>query len=538
MRQSTRLILNTLITYARMGLTVGIGLLVTRKALALLGEGDFGLLATLGASGALLLILSDSLTASMQRHLAYEIGKENTEALRAVFNTALAIFGVAGPAVFLVGAAIWPLLRPIVDVPEGSENAVTLVFMLTLGNIVAATLATPFRAYLMARQSFGCVAVYETAQSVLALVAVLLLTMVENDRLAVYAWLILGARVGGELIAVLAAVAMFPDCRPRPWLVRRDQIGRIASFAGWSLVAQMAWRIRVQGSTIIVNSFYGARVSAAYGVASQLGGYQNQVGAAVWRAVRPAMATIEGRGGVQGVKDLTLVSSKYLLLLTLFILVPFELEMEALLDLWLKEVPEHTAIVTRLVLVWMAMFYASQGYQFAMEAKGSLGRYAMIMAVFDLAVVLTQLAFLWAMGRSAGGQPVIGPWLVPAITLAIIALQNVARAWYVGTRIDIPLSRWFAEVLWPTMLVAAIAGGAAATPMLLMEQGWVRLLVTTGVFGVVALPTIWLLGMRRWEREHFTRVASSGVGLAMRLSGRALAREKAGAEKSAVEKTE
>lgn len=524
MRQSTRLIVNTLITYARMALTVGFGLAVTRLALQQLGETDFGLLATLGASGVLLLVLSDALTFSTQRHIAYELGREDHDTLRAIFNTALLIYGAVGLVAAASGLALWPVLRAVLDIPDGRGAASFWVYVLTLASIVITILATPYRGYLTARQSFVCLAFYDLSQALFGFAAVLLLFTIDGDKLISYAWLLLAVRIAAEGGVVLLSVVAFPDCRPRPWLFRRNQIGRIASFAGWSLVALLAWRFRVQGSTILVNSFYGSRITASYGIASQLGGYQNQIGAAVWRAVRPAMATIEAKGGNEGVRNLTLVSSKYLLLLTLFFLIPAEYEMEKILDLWLDEVPPYATVLTRLVLIWTAMNWVSTGHQMAMEAKGTLSRYTVLMSLFDAAVIITQLVALILIARDAEDRPVVGPWLLPAITIAIVASQNVCRAWYVGRILSISVGRWVREVILPCLLVAAVGAAASLIPFLTVREGLWRLLYVVIFFGVAAPPTIWFLAMARWEREHFLRIAGHALNLGLHLARRVLRR--------------
>ncbi len=521
MRQSTRLIVNTLVTYFRMALTVGLGLAVTRIALGQLGAEDFGTLATLGASGILLLFLSDALTASTQRHLAFEIGRDDHAALATVFNTALVIFGALGLVAGAVGMALWPVLRSIIEVPPGRGDAAFWVYVLTLASLVVTVLATPYRGYLTAKQSFVCIALYDLGQAVFGLIAVLILTTMGGDKLVHYAWLLLGVRVAAESVAVAVSLVAFRDCWPRPWLFRMKEVPRIASFAGWSLFVLIAWRLRVQGSAILLNSFYGPGPSAAYGLATQVGGYQNQVGAAVWRAVSPAMTSIEAKGGDRAVQSLALVSSKYLTLLTLFFLIPVEYEMEQLLGLWLKgPLPPFTVSLTRLVLVWTALNWVSVGYQMAMEAKGNLGRYAIFLSAFDAGVLVVQIAALAFIPLGADSRPVVDPWLMQVIAIVILAAQNVGRAWYVGKVLHIPLSRWAREVLLPCAVVGVIAGGIALVPFLWMAASPWRLLATTAAFGLTATPAIWFLAMAAWEREHFVRVARGGVRLGLKLMGR------------------
>lgn len=511
MRQSTRLIVNTLVTYARMALTVGLGLATTRIALSALGTDDFGILATLGASGVLLLALSDALTSSTQRHLAFEIGRQDTDSLRSIFNTSLILFAAMGLIFCLMGLGFWQILQHILSVPEGREAAASQVYFLTLAAIVATILATPYRGLLMARQSFALVAVYDLMQAVLGLAAVVVLLILPGDKLITYAWLLLSVRVSAEGLIVLLTILVVPDSRPRLWLARRADLGKLASFAGWSLFVLLAWRLRVQGSQILLNSFYGSTASASYGLAYQLAGYQNQIGAAVWRAVRPAMSTMEAKGGNDEVRSLTLVSSKYLLFLTLFFLIPVELEAEGVLALWLEHPPPYAAILTRLVLIWTALNWASVGHQMAMEAKGTLGRYAIIMASFDLAVLLVQWTTLELLPKADDGHPVLGPWIKPSITVTLMVAQNVTRAWYVGRILGIPVARWLLDVVVPTLVVASLGAALALVPFLLLPATPWRILLTGAAFATAALPAMWLLGMARWERDHFLRVGTSAV---------------------------
>src|SRR5690606_18295716 len=110
MRQSTRLIVNSISTFARMAFTVVIGLLVTRLLLQYLGKIDFGLILALGATGTLLQFITSALTSSVQRQLALEIARGDPERMRTVFSTAWLVYMGLGVAVWLVGVALTPLI--------------------------------------------------------------------------------------------------------------------------------------------------------------------------------------------------------------------------------------------------------------------------------------------------------------------------------------------------------------------------------------------------------------------------------------------
>jgi hypothetical protein len=86
MRQSSRLLLNTFIVFARIAITFGISLYVTRLVIGALGASDYGLMATLGATGALLTLASGSLNLTAQRQLAHALGSGEPGRFEETFN--------------------------------------------------------------------------------------------------------------------------------------------------------------------------------------------------------------------------------------------------------------------------------------------------------------------------------------------------------------------------------------------------------------------------------------------------------------------
>ncbi len=151
MRQSTRLIVNTIVTFGRVAFTLGLSLVATRFIIGSLGDVDWGLLTALGAGGLLLSLISTSLTFSAQRHMAYQIGLGDQHELRVVFNTTLGLFLVTGAVIWLVGAAVASPFLAVLNIPVERETAAFWVFQLTLFDVVKTAWATPFRAAANAR---------------------------------------------------------------------------------------------------------------------------------------------------------------------------------------------------------------------------------------------------------------------------------------------------------------------------------------------------------------------------------------------------
>jgi len=131
MQQSTRLIVNTLSTYVRMVLTVGLGLLTTRVVYAQLGETDFGLQAVVGAGGSLLLIFSDAPSSAVLSGTSLFTLASKIRNNFGSFSIRACCFSVSRASLMAtIGWACGPVLLHSLQIPAGRQQAASLAFAL------------------------------------------------------------------------------------------------------------------------------------------------------------------------------------------------------------------------------------------------------------------------------------------------------------------------------------------------------------------------------------------------------------------------
>ncbi len=81
-KNTNRILINTIVMYVKMFITIVLSLYTSRVVLDALGVIDFGLYSVVASVVALVGFLNASMVASLQRHLTFEIGKNNFEAVR------------------------------------------------------------------------------------------------------------------------------------------------------------------------------------------------------------------------------------------------------------------------------------------------------------------------------------------------------------------------------------------------------------------------------------------------------------------------
>ena len=114
MKESTRIIINTLATYGRSLFGLLVGLFSVRWILEALGQTDYGLYGVIGSIVMLMRFLNQGMSVGVARFYAYSIGRgcnlsaeEATDDLKRWFSTALGIH------------IVLPLLLIIIDYPIG-----------------------------------------------------------------------------------------------------------------------------------------------------------------------------------------------------------------------------------------------------------------------------------------------------------------------------------------------------------------------------------------------------------------------------------
>ncbi|OHB78455.1 MAG: hypothetical protein A2W31_00055 [Planctomycetes bacterium RBG_16_64_10] len=507
MRQSTRLIINMLSTFASMAVMFVAGLLIVRYLVGTLGMADYGLLTTIGGSAVLLNTLSGALTGTSQRHLAVEIGRQDRGQLQVVFNTSAVLFLVLGLLLLVGGLAIARWLLAALPIPPARADAAFWVYHLVLVSLVVSTVLTPFQALISAHEALVLLDGMQCLSALFHLLVVLLLAQVPGDKLIAYAMLLLPIQCLPPVAATALCLIRYPDSRPRWGRFSIRTLGEVGSFAVWLSLHRLGLQLRLQGGLLLVYYFFGGVVSASYALALVLARYRENLARGMLRPTAPALAALVGRGDRDSFRRLALVANKYGAMGTLYFVVPIVLETELVFRLWLPTAVAPDPLLVRLILIWMSIAVLTRGYGMAVVAMGRLARYSFPMAAMSFGSLA--LAALWFYGFAAG------PWALPATAIGENIAKNVFIVSYVGRRIGTTFGQWWRGSVLPVLLVVILAGVPAWSLRLWMAPGWHRLIGVVVLYGVLATVVAWTVALEGWEKAHLRRVLSTAFRIVL-----------------------
>lgn len=397
MNSSTRVIVNTSAQYIKTFVNVILTLYSTRLILQVLGVDDFGIYTLLAGVISMLSFATNALATTTQRFLSYHQGKSTVEEQKNIFANSFYIHVFLGVITFLVLIALTPFLfNGFLNIPDERLQASIVTYLIVIAILLATFFSSPFRAVLISHENIVYLTIIDVIDGVLKLVLAIALAFITYDKLIGYALFLFGIQIFNLLAIGIYALYCYPECvLPNIKRVKRNYIKQISSFAGWTIYSIGCVIGRTQGIAIIINKFFGAVVNAAYGLGFQISGYVNFMSESLLNAIRPQIMRAEGECDRSRMLMLAEMASKYSFFLLSCLAVPCVVEMETLLTLWLKDVPEYSVLFCRMVLIASIADSTTCGLWVANQAIGNVKQYSLVVNSIKLATLPVSLFFIW-----------------------------------------------------------------------------------------------------------------------------------------------
>lgn len=486
-----RIAKNTLLLYFRMLFTMAISLYTSRVVLATLGVEDYGIYNVVGGIVIILSFLNNAMAGATQRFLNVELGRRDHERLVRAFSTSIVIhFCVAGVILVLAETiGVW-FLNSHMNISESRMVAANWVLQFSVIAFIFNVISVPYNACIIAHEKMSAFAYISVLEVVLKLVIVYFLTLTSFDRLIFYSFLIMCVSIVIRIVYNVYCKHNFEECK-RIGKIDKPFMKSMLSFSGWTIFGNLGFIFHTQGIAILMNIFFGAAVNAAQGVTNQVNGVVKSFVQNFLTALNPQVVKSYAAGELDAMHRLVLQGCRMAFFLVAFFVIPLTLEAPSILGIWLKEVPEYTVIFVRLVL-FLTLFDCFSGL--LATAKGATGD----IKVYQ--IVLTTIGFFHLPLSWLFFHLGYEPYYAMYVYLVIIIILQVVRIWFVCRSINLPLLRFYRNVVLRCGFSGILAAALPVYLHIQLEQG----LSTTILIGITSVVTVSLtalyLGLDREER--------------------------------------
>ncbi len=492
---NSRMARNTLILYLRMFLNVFIGLISSRLILNKLGINDFGILTVVGGIVSLFGFFSNAMTSSAQRFMAVDLGRNDFFKLRKTFNAIMKIQLTLGVLIVFFSETIgfW-MVNNYLNIPLERMCAVNWVYQFAVVTFLIAMVQVPFDALIIVKEHLKVYAFFSVTENLLKLLAIFSLTFFDFDNMIMYSLILM-------LLTVCLRFSQFAYCKYQfqetKYVSELDKefYGHLLSFTGWNLFGNIAGVAKSQGINVLINVFFGTALNAAYGVGMQVQNVAQSFVSNFQLATAPQIVKYHASGDSESSNNLILNSARYTFFLLYIIAIPVIFNIDVLLRIWLKEIPEFTGVFVKLGLINLLIEVISGPLMIGAQASGNIKWYQITIGtmIFVNLPVSYVLLFIYK-----------NPFLIYDVSISISILSLLLRLFFLERLINLSIRKFLIEVMIKIFLVSLFS----LLPIFFFRY-WLELrsinvsLILLIIFDVViCIMSIFIFGLQRSERKY------------------------------------
>ena len=495
MSTASRVIKNTGFLYAKMGITVFVSLYTTRLILASLGASDFGVFNVVGGAIGMLGFLNSTLANATQRFMSYAEGEGDIENKRKIFNVSISLHLAIAVATAVLLVGVMPILfESVLNIEPNRIVAAKIVYYSLIVSTLLTIINVPYDAVMNAHENMLYYSIIGVFEALLRLIVAYVCVYSSGDKLVLYGILMACIPFVTLTIMKIYCHRKYDECILKPikyW--DYSLVKTIASFSGWNFLTAISSLFTAQGMGLVLNHFYGTKLNAAQGVANQLNGQLSSFSTTMLKALNPVIVKSAGAKDIDSMNVITLAGCKFSAMLIMFFAIPFMIEMDFIMEVWLKSVPQWATTFCVLQLMQTIICQMANPAATAVYAQGDIKRYAIYKSVMNIMpVILTYISFCF------GASPI---WLyIPMIAFWAIG-GDVVIVIYAKKKCRLMVSGYLKSVVMPIVIIGLSMSVLGHLPMLFMSESMVRLLVTGILTTVAFIVACYMWGLNRTEKQ-------------------------------------
>ena len=262
-------------------------------------------------------------------------------------------------------------------------------------------------------------------------------------------------------------------------------------FAGWNFIGCTAGLTKDQGVNIAINMFTGPAINAARGIAMQINSIIGQFIGNFMVAINPQITKEYAAGNLQRMHSLIFKSTRFSYYLFLFLSIPILLEIETILYIWLGQIPAHTVLFTRLVIILSLAEIISNALITAQNATGKIKNSQIVVGGillmnFPVSYILLKMEYF--------------PEITVIVAIIISQICLIARLAFLRDSIKLPIAFFAREVYLNLVLVSISAFVIPLVCHLLIENNLTRFIIVCIVSVITSALAIYFIGCNKDER--------------------------------------
>ena len=507
MTQNKRIALNTIATYGRSMIGVLCGIFSTRWVLEALGQVDFGLYGLIGGLVIFISFINIQFSTAISRYYAYAIGaaKISEDKIKAIeetqlwFSISLLIHLVLPVVLIIIGYPVgsYAISHGILNIPLDRVDVCLWLWRFACMSCFVGMVSVPFQAMYTAKQYIAELTIYSLFQTLFRTAFVYYMVKNPGDWLWGYGFGMLLITIVPPLAICVRACYVFPECKLRFAAFREKwRVFKLGSFAFWQGVGGIGYIASHQLMSVLVNHFFGARVTGAFAVSQTVAAESSSLTGALQGAFAPAITTACGENNYDQMRRMAFRVCKIGTFFTLLFALPMALEIDNLLYVWLRNPPPKASGLCIATLAFIVIEKLSSGHFAAVNAIGNIARFQIVRGMLRIFVIPLSLMLNWLYHDVE----------FMAVSLPITAFVVVLGDVYLARSISFMSVRyWVRKVVVPMCFVVFVTICVSVFPRFILHSPWLRLLSTSALAFITMAISAWIFLFDSGERDFIKK---------------------------------
>ena len=509
MNSNNRLVYNTIVVYAQLVISMIVGLFTIRFVLQSLGEESYGVYMVVGGIVAMLDVFTACLSGASMRFIANSLGFGDVNSTQKTFTNVMTIHLVFGLLlIFVLEIGGYIMFEYILNIPSEQISSAKIVYQFMVMTSFITMVAVPFDAVINAHENLLFLSIITIGGNILMLISgIYLAYFCQFDKLVFYGLLVMIINVGQILLKAIYSNIHYKECVFRPYAYFEwNFIKPILSFIGWDFIISSVSIASSQIKSLIINVFFGVRLNAGQGIATQVNARVNQLSIGITRSITPQMNKSEGAGDRGRLIKLTKIGVKYTSFMFIVVAVPIMIEINYIFKIWLGTIPTYAVIFCQLIMINQIVSKFTWQLGNAIRAVGDIKQISIVESFLTICSVFLILVLLYT------GFGAIWIYIVDII---VSITTGVLRLIIANKLVGIKPYDYIKTTIYPILLTMVIPLLLSLLLHLSMNEGLLRLIFVCTLFMSLYLISFVVFGLPKQER---TALVESVLGLLTRKS--------------------
>ena len=449
MKQENKIIIkNTIAQYIKTIVSVIVSIYSARIILQQLGVEDYGIYAVIVGVVALFGVFNSSMIVSVQRFISCEIAHKNYTQINKIYSTStLAHIGLAMIVLLLAETFGLYFVSNYMVFPDGKLEDAIYVFHCVIISFAINIISIPQQAVLVSFEKIFISSIIGIIDTLLKLAIAFALMCFNDGKLVAYALMFACVSIFIRILYSFAVKFYIPDLKFKRTFCKKT-FKEVTNFAGWNLFGGIANIGKVQGVNIILNTFYGTVVNAAYGLANQINSQLLFFSTSIFQASNSQIVQSYKKQDYNRLKSLVSSSAKTAFTLFFIISMPILIVTDDVIRLWLGEVPQYCSMFVILMLLNAYIELFSSPLMLITQATGRIKNYFLVIS--SVMIMILPLSYI-ALKLGAS------PYSVLYVTMGINIILLAIRLWFVSYNAKFSVSFYVKEVILPAYIIIVVS---------------------------------------------------------------------------------